>query len=324
MNSLNIHDQKILITGGAGYIGTELTKLLLESGYYVTVYDRLMYDGAVLIPFFSDPNFNFIKGDILDKDKLSDAMTDKDVIIHLAAVVGYFACDKNKNMSTDINVQGTQNVLDAIEPSQLLLFGSTGSNYGKVDGICLETTPLNPSTLYGRTKTEAEDIVMNQHNNSIAYRFATAFGISPRLRMDLLINDLVYKAVTEGALVIYQSSAMRTFIHVRDMAMSFLFAIVNHDKMSGEVYNCGSNSLNYSKRDICDMIKDKTGCYIHYNDFDYDKDNRDYEVSYDKLYDLGYDISVSIDEGIDELLNVYNVLNFVDKRYLNTGFPEIN
>ena len=316
--------KKILITGGAGYIGTELTKLLLESGYSVTVFDRLMYDGAVLIPFFSDSNFEFVKGDILDENALAEVMKGKDVVIHLAAVVGYFACDRNKQLSTDINVKGTQNVLNAISGDQLLLFGSTGSNYGVVDGICVETTPLNPSTLYGRTKTEAEDLVMDQHKNSIAYRFATAFGVSPRLRMDLLINDLAYKAVTEGALVIYQSGAMRTFIHVRDMAMSFLFAIVNHDKMSGQVYNCGSNKLNYSKRDVCDMIKDKTGCYIHYNDFDYDKDNRDYEVSYDKLHDLGFDVTVSVDEGIDELLKVYNVLNFVDKRYLNVGFPEIN
>lgn len=316
--------KNILITGGAGYIGTELTSLLLESGYNVTVYDRLMYDGAVLIPFFKNQNFKFIKGDILDVEKLTDAMKDKDVVIHLAAIVGYFACDKNKQLSTDINVKGTQNVLNAISGDQLLLFGSTGSNYGVVDGVCVETTPLNPSTLYGITKTKAEEIVMNEHKNAVSYRFATAFGVSHRLRMDLLINDLAYKAVTDGCLVIYQSPAMRTFIHVRDMAMSFLFAIVNSDKMSGEVYNCGSNDLNYSKRDVCKMIKDKTGCYIHYNDFDYDKDNRDYEVSYNKLHDLGYDVSVTVEEGIDELLSVYKVLNFVDKRYLNTGFPEIN
>jgi len=322
--NLNLHGEKILITGGAGYIGTELTSLLLESGFSVTVYDRLMYDGAVLIPFFKNPNFEFIKGDILDTEKLADVMRDKDVVIHLAAVVGYFACDRNKQLSTDINVKGTQNVLNAISGDQLLLFGSTGSNYGVVDGVCVETTPLNPSTLYGITKTKAEEIVMNEHENAISYRFATAFGISHRLRMDLLINDLAYKAVTDGCLVIYQSPAMRTFIHVRDMAMSFLFAIVNNDKMSGEVYNCGSNDLNYSKRDVCEMIKDKTDCYIHYNDFDYDKDNRDYEVSYDKLYHLGYDVSVTVEEGIDELLSVYKVLNFVDKRYLNIGFPEIN
>ena len=316
--------KKVLITGGAGYIGTELANLLLEQGYEVTIYDTLMYDGSVLIPFFKDKNFSFVKGDILDKEKLSSAIKGKDVVIHLAAVVGYFACDKNKRLSTDINVTGTKNITECMNDDQLLLFGSTGSNYGKVDGICLETTPLNPSTLYGKTKTEAEEVVMMEHKNSIAYRFATAFGVSPRLRMDLLINDLAYKAVTDGCLVIYQSSAMRTFIHVRDMAMSFLFGIINSDEMKGEVYNCGSNDLNYSKRDVCEMIKEKTGCYIHYNDFDYDKDNRDYEVSYDKLQSLGFDVSVTVEEGINELLSVYKVLNFVDQRYLNTGFPEIN
>ena len=316
--------KKVLITGGAGYIGTELANLLLEQDYDVTIYDTLMYDGSVLIPLFKNKNFSFVKGDILDKQKLEDVIKEKDVVIHLAAVVGYFACDKNKRFSTDINVLGTKNVVDCMSEDQLLLFGSTGSNYGKVDGICLETTPLNPSTLYGKTKTQAEELVMNRHKNSIAYRFATAFGVSPRLRMDLLINDLAYKAVTDGCLVIYQSSAMRTFIHVRDMAMSFLFAIINSDKMKGEVYNCGSNDLNYSKKDVCEMIKEKTGCYVHYNDFDYDKDNRDYEVSYDKLQNLGFDVSVTVEEGIDELLSVYKVLNFVDQRYLNTGFPEIN
>ena len=213
--------------------------------------------------------------------------------------------------------------MDLMGKDQYLFFGSTGSNYGKVDGICTEHTPMNPSTLYGVTKTEAEEMVMSRQN-SIAFRFATAFGISHRLRMDLLVNDLVYKALTDGCLVIYQSYAMRTFIHVKDMARSFLFAIENGDKMNGEVYNCGSNDLNYSKRDVCEMIKQKTDCYINYNDFDYDKDNRDYEVSYDKLNSLGFDVTIDVEQGIDELIKVYEVLNFVDKRYFNTGFPEIN
>ena len=313
---------KVLITGGAGYIGTVLTELLLERGHDVTIYDRLMYDGTPLVKFFSYNNFSFINGDILDVDNLKENCKDKDVVIHLAAIVGYLACDNNKEMTKDVNVIGTQNVVDSMSPSQLLLFGSTGSNYGKVDGICTEETPLNPGTLYGVTKTEAEDIVMDREN-SVAYRFATAFGISHRLRMDLLINDLTYKAITEGALVIYQSSAMRTFIHARDMANSFLFAMETRG-MSGQVYNCGSNDMNYSKKDICEMIKDKTGCYVHYNDFDYDKDNRDYEVSYDKLEALGFEVTIGVERGIDELIDVYKVLNFVDKRYHNTGFPIIN
>ena len=277
--------KKVLITGGAGYIGTVLTELLLSKGYKVTIYDRLMYDGSILIPYFSNPNFKFVKGDILDKESLNKVMKENDIVIHLAAIVGYLACDRNKILTNQVNVDGTKNIIDLIGKDQYLLFGSTGSNYGKVEGICKEDTPLNPSTLYGVTKTRSEDIVMGR-DNSTAFRFATAFGVSPRLRMDLLVNDLVYKAITDGCLVIYQSHAMRTFIHVRDMARSFLFAIENQDKMVGEVYNCGSNDLNYSKRDVCEMIKERTNCYINYNDYDYDKDNRDYEVSYDKLHSL--------------------------------------
>ena len=315
--------KKVLITGGAGYIGTVLTELLLSKGYKVTIYDRLMYDGSILIPYFSNPNFKFVKGDILDKESLNKVMKENDIVIHLAAIVGYLACDRNKILTNQVNVDGTKNIIDLIGKDQYLLFGSTGSNYGKVEGICKEDTPLNPSTLYGVTKTRSEDIVMGR-DNSTAFRFATAFGVSPRLRMDLLVNDLVYKAITDGCLVIYQSPAMRTFIHVRDMARSFLFAIENQDKMVGEVYNCGSNDLNYSKRDVCEMIKERTNCYINYNDYDYDKDNRDYEVSYDKLHSLGFDVNIGVEEGIDELIKVYNVLNFVDKRYFNIGFPEIN
>ena len=312
----------IFITGGAGYLGTVITRLLLSQGYKVTIYDNLMYDSTVLIPFFSDKNFKFIKGDILDKTLLDKSMKGHDVVIHLAAIVGYFACLKNERLTKDVNVVGTQNVIDSIKDDQYLLFGSTGSNYGIVDGICTEETPLNPGTLYGITKTDSEKKVMNR-NNSTAFRFATAFGTSPRLRMDLLVNDLVFKAIEDGFLVIYQSHAMRTFIHLNDIAKCFLFAIENHDSMKNEIYNCGSNELNFSKKEICEIIKEKTDCYIHYNDYDYDKDNRDYEVSYDKLNSLGFKIETSIEEGIDELISVYKALNFGDKRYKNTAYPEV-
>ena len=317
-----MNGKKIFITGGAGYLGTVITRLLLSKGYKVTIYDNLMYDSTVLIPFFSDKNFKFIKGDILDKTLLNESMKDYDVVIHLAAIVGYFACLNNERLTKDVNVLGTKNVIDSIKDNQYLLFGSTGSNYGKVDGICTEETPLNPGTLYGITKTDSEEKVMNR-DNSTAFRFATEFGISPRLRMDLLINDLVFKAMEDGFLVIYQSHAMRTFIHLNDIAKCSLFAIENQDSMKNEIYNCGSNELNFSKREICEMIKKKTDCYVHYNDYDYDKDNRDYEVSYDKLDSLGFTIETSIEDGIDELISVYKAMNFGDKRYKNTAYPEV-
>ena len=217
--------KEVLITGGAGYIGTTLIPELLVKGYNVTVYDSLSYEGDILIPYFANPNFKFIKGDILEKDKLQKAVEGKDVIIHLAALVGYAACERNHNMTQLVNCDATDSLVEMLTPDQLLLFGSTGSNYGKVtNGICTEETPLNPTSLYAETKTYAEEKAMS-HGNTIAYRFATAFGSSPRLRLDLLINELTYLAVTQGYIMIYQPEFMRTFIHVRDLVKSFVFGI---------------------------------------------------------------------------------------------------
>jgi len=311
--------KEVLITGGAGYIGTTLIPELLIKGYNVTVYDSLSYEGDILIPYFANPNFKFIKGDILEKDKLQKAVEGKDVIIHLAALVGYAACERNHNMTQLVNCDATDSLVEMLTPNQLLLFGSTGSNYGKVtDGVCTEETPLNPTSLYAETKTYAEEKAMS-HGNTIAYRFATAFGSSPRLRLDLLINELTYLAVTQGYIMVYQPEFMRTFIHVRDLVKSFIFGIENANKMSGQVYNVGSNKLNYSKRDVCEMIKKRTGCVVTYNDFDSDKDHRDYVVSYDKINTLGFDTMYTLEEGIDELLKVYQTLNLKDKRYVNEG-----
>jgi nucleoside-diphosphate-sugar epimerase len=311
--------KEVLITGGAGYIGTTLIPHLLVEGYNVTIYDSLSYEGDVLIPYFANPNFKFIKGDILDKDKLQKAIKGKDVIIHLAALVGYAACEKNHDMTQLVNCDATDSLVEMLSPNQLLLFGSTGSNYGKVtNGVCTEETPLNPTSLYAETKTYAEKKAMS-HGNTIAYRFATAFGSSPRLRLDLLVNELTYLAVTQGYIMVYQPEFMRTFIHVRDLVKSFMFGIKNADKMAGEVYNVGSNKMNYSKRDVCEMIKAKTGCVVTYNDFDSDKDHRDYVVSYDKINTLGFDTTSTLEEGIDELIKVYEVLNLKDKRHVNAG-----
>ncbi len=311
--------KEVLITGGAGYIGTTLIPELLIKGYNVTVYDSLSYEGDILIPYFANPNFKFIKGDILEKDKLQKAVEGKDVIIHLAALVGYAACERNHNMTQLVNCDATDSLVEMLTPNQLLLFGSTGSNYGKVtDGVCTEETPLNPTSLYAETKTYAEEKAMS-HSNTIAYRFATAFGSSPRLRLDLLINELTYLAVTQGYIMVYQPEFMRTFIHVRDLVKSFIFGIENANKMSGQVYNVGSNKLNYSKRDVCEMIKKRTGCVVTYNDFDSDKDHRDYVVSYDKINTLGFDTMYTLEEGIDELIRVYQTLNLKDKRHVNAG-----
>lgn len=296
--------KSIFITGGAGYIGTTLIPLLLKQGYQVTVYDSLMFNnGDKLLPYITDINFTFINGDVRDVKKLAHYIKGHDIVIHLAALVGFPICrEKGEQESYDVNVSGTKNVINSITPNQYLLFGSTGSNYGEVLDMCTEETPLNPLSIYGKTKTEAENLVLNRAN-STAFRFATAFGVSPRLRLDLLVNDLTYKSLTEGYAVIYESHFMRTFIHVKDIARVFLFAIDNQNNMQNNVYNVGSNKMNYSKKDVCELINTKiSNAYFNYADVGKDADKRNYVVSYEKINKLGFDTTISLENGIEELI----------------------
>lgn len=300
---------KILVTGGAGYVGTSLIPQLLEKGYQVTIFDNLMFGADPILPFFRNPLFDFVKGDIRDLNRLKDATRDADVIIHLAAIVGYPACRKDPELATSVNVNGTRNVIEATSNEQLIIFGSTGSNYGAVEDICTEETPLNPLSLYGQTKTLAEKMLLEERN-TIAWRFATAFGVSPRLRLDLLINDFTYKAVREGYLVVYEKHFMRTFIHVHDMGRAFLFGIENMDRMKKNVYNVGNETMNYSKQQICEMIRKETNAYIHYADVGEDADKRNYVVSYEKIRKLGYNTTITVEEGIRELVRVCRAVEF--------------
>ena len=305
----------ILITGGAGYVGTGMIPLLLKQNYNVTVFDNLTFGIDPILPFFRSPNFEFIRGDVRDLTALKEATKYADIIIHLAAIVGYPACRKDPELAESVNVGGTQNLIDATSANQLIIYGSTGSNYGAVEEICTEDTPLHPLSLYGQTKTLAERMLL-ENRKTIAWRFATAFGVAPRLRLDLLINDFTYKAVTEGYLVIYEKHFMRTFIHVYDMARVFLFGIGNQEKMAFDVFNVGSKKMNYSKEDICNMIKKHTGVYVHYADVGEDADKRNYVVSYDKINKLGYDTTISVDAGIRELARVCKAIEF-RKPYAN-------
>ncbi len=310
--------KKVFITGGAGYIGTTLVPLLLNKGYSVTVYDSLMFDnGDKMIPHITDSKFNFIKGDIRDIELLSESMEGHDVVIHLAALVGFPLCRESGQKEThSVNVLGTEAVIDNMTDNQYLLFGSTGSNYGEVVGICTEETPLNPLSIYGRTKTDAEELVMDR-DNSTAFRFATAFGVSPRLRLDLLVNDLTYKSYKEGYAVIYESHFLRTFIHVKDIANSFLFAIENQDKMKDNIYNVGSDKMNYSKKEVCELIKGQIPrTYFNYADVGEDADKRNYMVSYDKIKELGFDTTLSVEEGIIELIKTIPLIK-IESSYHN-------
>lgn len=299
---------KILVTGGAGYIGTTLVPMLLDLQNDVTVLDSLMYRGDVLIPFFRRPGFHFIKGDVRDYRLVQDACKGKDVIIHLAAIVGLPACRENPDLAEQVNYLGTVNVSRAACNDQYVLFGSTGSNYGEVvNQVCTEETPLKPLSVYGDTKTRAEKHLMD-HNECTAFRFATAFGLSPRLRLDLMINDFTFTAMRQKYMIVYESWFMRTFIHVQDMARAFNFAIRHRDKMQGKVYNIGNESMNFSKKDVCDIIKAETGAYFHYADVGEDGDKRNYVVSYEKVRKLGYDTTITVEEGVKELVRGLQVI----------------
>lgn len=310
--------KRILVTGGAGYIGTSLVPKLLDLGHEVTVFDNLMVGGNQLLPFFKYDNFKFVRGDIRKIDELKEVVKDKDVIMHLAALVGFPVCRLNPQLAREINVDGTVNLIDSCTDEQVIFYGSTGSNYGAVTDICTEETPLHPLSLYGETKTKAEQLLM-ERGNTIAYRFATAFGVSPRFRLDLLINDFSYKCIKDGYLVVYEKNYMRTFIHVSDIAECFTFGIKNMDKMMGNVFNVGDDNMNHSKEEVCNMIGKKTGAFIHYEEIGEDADQRNYVVSYEKIRDLGFKTSISVEHGIDEVINALKVTDF-QNQYTNARY----
>jgi len=299
----------VLVIGGAGYVGTSLIPQLLARGYRVRLFDSLMFGGDPILPFFRDKNFTFVRGDVRNPEEVKAAVQGQDVVIHLAAIVGYPACRKDPKLAEEVNVGGTRNVAAAVSRQQLVLFGSTGSNYGSVEEVCTEETPLHPLSLYGQTKTLAERHLL-ENCATIAYRFATAFGVSPRLRLDLLINDFVYKALTQGYLVVYERHFMRTFIHVHDMGRAFLFALDHQHQMAGKVFNVGYEQMNYSKEDNCKIITRHIGCYVHYADVGEDADKRNYVVSYKRINDLGFNTTLTVEEGVDELKRALQAINF--------------
>jgi nucleoside-diphosphate-sugar epimerase len=301
--------RKVLITGGAGYVGSTLVGLLLQKGYLVQVFDSLRYGPVGIIPFFADKNFEFVRGDVRDRKALGHSLKNVEAVIHLAAIVGYPACRKEPELSRNINVEGTRNLVAAVRGKIPIIFASTSSTYGKMlEEICTETSPLNPLSDYGKQKAEAEEII-KKNKKFVIFRFATGFGVSPRMRFDLLPNDFALRAVQDRSLIVYEKYFMRTFIHVRDMARAFLFALENYPVMVGEIYNVGSNKMNYSKEDICGAIKKKVDYYLHFAEIGCDLDQRDYVVSYDKLEKLGFKTSVSMEEGIDELIRVSQIVD---------------
>lgn len=295
---------KIIIFGGAGYVGASLVPALLQrdSGVEVTVFDNLMYNQVQFMEYFKNPQFKFINGDVRNYHEVKKAVEGQDMIIHLAAIVGAPACNRDVETAKDINLQGTININDAREKKQKVIFASTGSVYGKVDGICTEESPTNPLSVYGQTKLDAEKVLLKK-GNVVIYRFATGFGLSPRMRFDLFINDFVYKAINDKYLVVYDKDFKRTFIHISDMVRSYDFAIVNFSEMKNQIYNVGSPDLNFTKEQIVKRLYKMIDFQALYVDKGTpDPDQRDYAVSYDKINKLGFKTMMTLDAGIMELV----------------------
>lgn len=308
----------ILITGGAGYIGTTLTEHLLAAGYHVRVLDNLKFgQWNTLIPFFRNDRYQFMQGDVRDTDALKRALHGVDAIIHLAAIVGFPACQRDPDETESVNVVATQK-LNKLRGNIPLLYASTGSVYGKVEDMCDESVMPAPLTHYGRTKLQAEQEVMNA-GNAQAYRFATAFGLSPRMRLDLMPNDFTYKLMTDKALTLYQPHARRTFIHVQDIARAFLHALNNFDVMAGQVYNCGDNRLNCTKRELVDLIVScASDAVVYENGNGHDPDERDYQVNYARLNATGFTAQWTLERGIAEMARAFNGWK-IPNPYSNVG-----
>jgi nucleoside-diphosphate-sugar epimerase len=292
----------LVVTGGAGYVGSVAVPFLLSIGHRVRVLDSLRTGGEGLLGTCGHPRFEIIVGDVRDEEVVRRALAGADAIIHLAAIVGYPACCGEPMLAASINVEGTRTLLRSRLPDQKIVFASTGSIYGAVrDAVCTEETPQRPMTLYGETKAAAEGLVL-EHGNAVSLRFATAFGVSPRMRFDLLLNDFTFQAVRSGKLSVYESGFRRTFVHVRDMARSLAFVLGHWDDLEGEVYNVGDETMNLTKAAVAERIGRQVPYDVTFTETGTDPDLRDYEVSFAKLRAKGFSTSIGLDAGIAELV----------------------
>lgn len=306
------HDRPlhILVTGGAGYLGSALVPALLEEGHHVTVLDRFLVDDRSLLGCCAFPGFSVIRGDCRNEDTLRAALRHKDVVIPLAGIVGAPACDADPAAAVSTNLEAIQLLCACADPTQRILFPTTNSGYGVgAPGVpCTEDSPLRPVSLYGETKVAAERAIV-ERGNAISFRLATVFGPAPRLRRDLLVNDFVYRAVTDRAVVLFESHFTRNFIHVRDVARVFLHGIRTFDAMRDGIYNVGLDDANLTKRELCERIA------AHVPGFTFvdapigrDPDQRNYIVSNARLAATGFAPAFSLDDGIRELITAYRML----------------
>ncbi|MBP6180243.1 MAG: NAD(P)-dependent oxidoreductase [Anaerolineales bacterium] len=331
-------ERHILITGGAGYIGSILTSELLRQNYRVTILDSLLFGGESIVPFLSHPNFHFVKTDVTEPRAVRDALRGgwqkPDTVIHLAAIVGFPACQAvGKQVAWRYNVEATKTVFGQASDLgvERFVFASTYSNYGlSEDGKPVtEESPLNPQSLYAETKIASEEFLFSQKDAACApllFRFATLYGVSPRTRFDLIVNQFVLEAYTKRQLIIYQRGYSRSFVHIRDVVRGVIMGIeAEVTKVRGQVFNLGAENGNYSKNDIVQLVlKRMPETSVEYKDLTFGGDMRDITVSFEKIKRvLGFDTTLNVDDGVREVLFALKsglIRNPSDDRYRNAQF----
>lgn len=301
--------QRVLVTGGAGYIGSILVPQLLREGFAVTVLDNLLFNQTSLLDCCNNDDLTIIRGDCRSRDLVKKLVDQSDVVIPLACLVGAPVCEQKPAEAQSINSDAVQMIAEFARPGQKLLYPNTNSGYGigQAGVYCTEESPLNPISVYGRTKVEAETAV--RAKGGVAFRLATVFGVSPRMRVDLLVNDFTFRAVNDRFVVLFEAHFKRNYIHVRDVAKAFLHGIRNYDRMSGQAYNLGLSTANLSKMELCLEIKKQIPAFtIMEAPVGKDPDQRNYIVSNDKIEATGFTPDVDIQRGITELIRGYQIV----------------
>ncbi len=304
------HHPRVLVTGGAGYIGSVLVPELLNGGHAVTVLDNFTFGQPSLLDCCHNENLTIVRGDARDERLVKEWLAKSDIIIPLACLVGAPLCAQRPVEAQTINYDAVKMIVDHSSADQKLLFPTTNSGYGigEEGQFCTEQTPLRPLSLYGRLKTDIEKALLDS-GHAITFRLATAFGVSPRMRLDLLVNDFTYRAVTDRFIVLFEAHFKRNFIHVRDVAKAFLHGIEHFESMKNEPYNVGLSDANLSKRALCEEIKKQVPeFHIVESEIGQDPDKRNYIVSNDKVEATGYRPGVSLQKGIAELMRGYHII----------------
>tara|TARA_R100000657_G_C4684608_1_gene138190 strand:+ start:4462 stop:5391 length:930 start_codon:yes stop_codon:yes gene_type:complete len=300
----------ILITGGAGYIGSEMVRFLLDDGHNVTVLDNLEYGAESLLRYIGNKNFDFDKVDVRRTDLIKSYMSKADVIVPLACLVGFPLCEQRPMDARQINFEVNKWIADNKSDDQMLIYPCTNSGYGVSDdgGVCTEESPLNPISLYGITKVDAERVYQNTEG-CITLRLATVFGPSSRARTDLLVNNFVLKAIKERVLVLYECEFMRNYVHIWDICRVYMWMINNFSVLKNETYNVGNDSINMNKLQLAQKIAQHTPVEIIKAEFTQDPDKRNYIVSSQKLFDTGFECRYDLDDGIRQLMQMYKLLD---------------